>query len=183
MANIALLYMSIDGQTKKIAEKLAESLVKWNNTISMHSISTLTETFSLEPYEAVILGCSVRYGKHHPQFRQFVQGHIQQLNTKKNFFIFFTSVNLTARKPNRSDVSMNPYIKKYLKQISWKPDDTEVFAGALKYGQYGFLDRLLIRFIMKITGGPTHSEHDIEYTEWDKVRVFSQKIQKHIKEL
>ena len=43
------------------------------------------------------------------------------------------------------------------------------FGGQLDYARYGLVDRLMIRFIMLLTGGPTHSGEAIEYTQWDKV--------------
>ena len=173
MANIALLYMSLDGQTRTITEKLVALLSRPEHVVSMYSFAALPKGFSLSQWDAVVLGCSVRYGKHHILFRQFVEGHTEQLNAMTSFFF---SVNLTARKPHRSKASTNPYSIKYLKQTAWQPDATDVFAGALEYSKYGFWDRLLIKCIMKMTDGPTRGEHKIEYTDWERVRQFSQKI-------
>jgi menaquinone-dependent protoporphyrinogen oxidase len=51
-----------------------------------------------------------------------------------------------------------------------------VFAGALLYSKYGFVDKFMIRLIMKITGGETDTSKDIEYTDWHKVDDFALKI-------
>ncbi len=173
MARITLLYLSVDGQTRHITEKLAALLNQPKHDVSTYSIADLPNAFSLTQWDAVVLGCPVRYGKHPALFRQFVEAHARQLNAMTSFFF---SVNLTARKPHRSTINTNPYAKKYLKQTAWEPDAAEVFAGALCYSQYGLLDRLLIQCIMKMTGGPTKGEQTIEYTDWESVSEFSQKI-------
>ena len=34
----------------------------------------------------------------------------------------------------------------------------------------------MIRFIMWITGGPTDPAHDVEFTNWEKVRAFGRTL-------
>jgi len=53
----------------------------------------------------------------------------------------------------------------------------DVLAGRLDYDSYSFVNRLMIKLIMKITKGPTKSVNPVEYTDWDRDRVkdFSKK--------
>lgn len=51
-----------------------------------------------------------------------------------------------------------------------------MFAGALLYPRYNFFDRFMIRFIMSMTGGETDTSKEVEYTNWEKVSLFAQKI-------
>ena len=51
-----------------------------------------------------------------------------------------------------------------------------VFAGKLDYPRYRFIDRLMIRFIMLITDGPTDPKTVIEFTDWDQVEAFGRKL-------
>jgi menaquinone-dependent protoporphyrinogen oxidase len=88
----------------------------------------------------------------------------------------FFSVNIVARKPNKNTPETNPYLKKFLKKISWQPPLLGVFAGKLNYPIYGPLDRLMIRFIMLITKGPTDPKTVVEFTDWANVEVFAHAV-------
>ena len=54
----------------------------------------------------------------------------------------------------------------------------EVFAGKLDYKKYPFFDRIMIQFIMWMTKGPTNSDAEIEYTNWDRVTEFGNRLKK-----
>ena len=51
-----------------------------------------------------------------------------------------------------------------------------VFAGKVDYPNYNFLNKIIIRFIMYITKGPTDTSQSYEFTDWDKVRKFAEEI-------
>ena len=56
----------------------------------------------------------------------------------------FFSVNVVARKPEKSDPETNPYLQKFLRQIAWRPGRPAVFAGKLDYPRYRAFDRFMI---------------------------------------
>jgi menaquinone-dependent protoporphyrinogen oxidase len=85
-------------------------------------------------------------------------------------------VNVVARKPEKNKPETNPYLQKFLKQISWHPKKLAVFAGKIEYQKYRFWDRLMIRLIMWMTKGPTDPKTNIEYTNWNQVEDFGQVI-------
>ena len=66
--------------------------------------------------------------------------------------------------------------RKFLRRSPWQPRLVGVFAGKLDYPRYGIGDRLLIRFIMWITDGPTDPGTVVEFTDWDRVAAFAQRI-------
>jgi menaquinone-dependent protoporphyrinogen oxidase len=49
----------------------------------------------------------------------------------------------------------------------------KVFAGKLDYKKYSFFDRKMIQLIMWMTKGPTNTDAEIEYTNWEKVNEFA----------
>ena len=170
MSRIVLLYMTREGQTRKIIKAVAAQLEFMGHETFILNIRDLGQDFALEHFDTVVLGCSIRYGKHHKHFRRFIDCHQEQLAKMPSYFF---SVNLTARKPGRSQPSNNRYLQKYLRKIAWQPDRVEVFAGALLYPQYGLVDRRMIQLIMRITGGPTDLTQETEFTDWERVRKFA----------
>lgn len=173
MSRLALLFMSCEGQTRKIIDRIGFCLEQSGHSVIIASIDELADDFSLESYDGVILGCSIRYGRHHKAFVEFIHEHQEALTKMPGYFF---STNLTARKPERSQPFNNRYLQKFLKRIPWTPDRVEVFAGALLYTRYGFLDKVMIQLIMKITGGPTDTRQDTEFTDWKRVRDFAAQV-------
>ena len=95
------------------------------------------------------------------------------LEIKNNAFF---SVNVVARKKEKNTPDTNPYIKKFLKKTNWRPKKIEVFAGKVDYPKYNFFNKLVIRFIMFITRGPTDISQSYEFTDWKKVKKFSKEL-------
>lgn len=170
----AILYLTRDGQTKKIAEHIATEL---EGEVALISLRDLPQPFAgqLAQFDCIVIGASIRYGHFDPILEQFIGKHHALLNQKKSAFF---SVNLTARKDNRNTPKTNVYTRKLLTRIQWQPDLVEVMAGALLYPRYTFFDRFMIRFIMTMTKGDTDTRKEYEYTDWRKVSLFAQKIRK-----
>jgi menaquinone-dependent protoporphyrinogen oxidase len=127
----------------------------------------------LQPFDKIVIGASIRYGKHQPQVFDFIAKNQTTLESKPSAFF---SVNVVARKPEKNQPGTNPYLQKFLKKISWQPGNLAVFAGKIDYPRYTFIDRQMIRLIMWMTKGPTDPQTTIEFTDWDKVDAFGHKI-------
>ncbi|KAE9541505.1 menaquinone-dependent protoporphyrinogen IX dehydrogenase [Ursidibacter maritimus] len=172
-----ILYLTRDGQTQKIAEKIASELQQEQTDVCILSLRENPNISAdyLQQFGTIVVGASIRYGHFDPLLTQFINQHYALLNQKKSAFF---SVNLTARKADKNSPETNVYTRKLLARIKWQPDLVEVMAGALFYPRYRWFDRVMIRFIMKITGGETDTSREYEYTDWHKVITFSQQIRK-----
>tara|TARA_Y100001935_G_scaffold56639_1_gene47307 strand:+ start:81 stop:602 length:522 start_codon:yes stop_codon:yes gene_type:complete len=165
--NSLIIYSTTDGQTKKICEVIKDNSINRDS----YEIISLEEAFhkELEKYEKIIIGASIRYGRHNPSVYKFIKNNKNTLETKKSAFF---SVNVVARKPEKDTPSTNPYIKKFLKKSSWQPKKLGVFAGKIDYPRLSFINKNIIRFIMLITSGPTNTNNTYEFTDWQKVKKF-----------
>ncbi|OOF41563.1 protoporphyrinogen oxidase [Rodentibacter rarus] len=162
-----ILYSSHDGQTKKISEFLTALLE--GEVI----VDELREDYDIAPFEQVIIGASIRYGHFNKTLDRFIVRNLVYLEQKRSGFF---GVNLTARKEGKDNPETNVYVRKFLQRTKWQPELAAVFAGALLYPRYKWFDRVMIQFIMKITGGETDTSKEVEYTDWEKVKVFAQQI-------
>ncbi len=171
MDKILIVYSTTDGQTKKICEKIIKTGKK-KQSIDILSIDDAID-LSIGEYRKIIIGASIRYGKHNPLVYEFVKVKRDELEKKST--AFFT-VNVVARKKEKNQPDTNPYMKKFLKLSGWQPDKLAVFAGRIDYPSYRFLDRLIIRFIMLITKGPTDTSQTYEFTDWNKVANFAKEV-------
>lgn len=166
-----LIYSSIDGQTLKICNKIVEEFKQNGQNIELFSVDEFKG--DVTSYDRLIIGSSIRYGVHNKRIIDFINTHKEQLDALRTAFF---SVNLVARKPEKSTADTNPYVIKFFKTIDWKPTMVEVFAGKLDYKKYSFFDRIMIQFIMWMTKGPTDTNTKIEYTNWDKVKEFGVRL-------
>ena len=170
MIKTLIIYSTTDGQTVKICNKLAED--SFNNNVKLCPLKDI-KTEDLNIYNKIIIGASIRYGKHNPLVLEFVRNNLNILNNVKTAFF---SVNVVARKNDKNNAETNPYVKKFLDNTNWSPKIIDVFAGKIDYPKYKFFDKYAIKFIMWITKGPTDTSKKYEFTDWNKVKNFSKKI-------
>ena len=172
MAKIVIIYSTTDGHTREICFRLQQVIEKLGNQVVLISINDAA-SMALKSFDKIVIGASIRYGKHNPEVYEFIKRNLQVLESKSNAFF---SVNVVARKPEKNQPETNPYLKKFLKQISWKPGKLAVFAGKIEYQKYKFWDRFMIRLIMWMTKGPTDPKTNIEFTNWAQVEDFGRII-------
>tara|TARA_R110000868_G_scaffold1389_28_gene10857 strand:+ start:8469 stop:8996 length:528 start_codon:yes stop_codon:yes gene_type:complete len=169
--NLLFIYSSVDGQTLKICNALRKQLKEHHQDVDLFSIDDFNG--DLSSYNKIVIGSSIRYGVHNKNIIKFIKTHKEELESKTSIFF---SVNLVARKPEKSAPDTNPYVVKFFKSIDWKPSFVEVFAGKIDYKKYTFFDRKMIQLIMWMTKGPTNKDAEIEYTNWEKVKAFGLKL-------
>ena len=171
MTGSLIIYSSTDGHTKTICERISN----FSNDKDKVKVISLDEAkiFKISEYDKIIIGASIRYGKHSKELYKFIKLNKSILNKKDSIFF---SVNVVARKPEKNTPDTNPYIKKFLKISKWTPKKIGVFAGKVDYPKYGFFDKYIIKFIMFITKGPTDTSRSHEFTDWSKVDDFAKEL-------
>ena len=171
MTNFLIIYSTTSGHTKIICERIKNFLID-DNLVQLLSLED-SKKVDLSNFEKIIIGASIRYGKHSKELYKFINLNKNILNQKQGAFF---SVNVVARKQEKNTAETNPYINKFLKISKWKPNKIGVFAGKVDYPNYNFLDKYIIKFIMFITNGPTDTSQSYEFTNWSKVDDFSKEL-------
>ena len=171
MSKFLIIYSTTDGHTKKICQRIKNFLTD-GNLVELLSLED-SKKVNLSNFEKIIIGASIRYGKHSKKLYKFINANKNILDQKKSAFF---SVNVVARKPEKNTAETNPYITKFLKISKWKPNKISVFAGKVDYPSYNFFDKYIIKFIMFLTNGPTNTSQSYEFTDWSKVDDFSKEL-------
>jgi menaquinone-dependent protoporphyrinogen oxidase len=174
MARILIVYSTTDGHTREICNRLRSIIERQEHQVTLVPVGEVADA-DLEPCDKIVVGASIRYGRHSPLVVDFIERNAQALNRKVSAFF---SVNVVARKPGKNQPHTNPYVRKLLRRIAWRPREVGVFAGKIDYPRYGVLDRLVIRGIMCLTGGPTDPKAVVEFTDWRQVEAFGSVIAK-----
>ena len=163
-----MIYSTTDGHTRRICDRLRRVIAHQGHQVALASIR---DDPGPDPacFDKVVVGASIRYGRHSPLVVDFIRRNGEILGRKPGAFF---SVNAVARKPGRDRPDTNPYMKNFLRQVAWRPGELAVFAGRIDYPSYGVLDRMVIRLIMWITNGPTGRDAVVEFTDWAQVDAF-----------
>lgn len=67
---IGIIYSTVDGQTLKICKVLANHLKERHQGVRLFPVEAFDEKIS--DFDVVIIGASVRYGKHNQLVQQFI---------------------------------------------------------------------------------------------------------------
>lgn len=172
MAHLLLFYGSTEGQTAKIASYMAEAIRAQGHTVDL---TTHAPQGSLdESVDAVIVGASVHAGRHQDTVVQFIKDHRQELARRPSAFF---SVSLTAALGAAAErAKIETLVHSFLEDVEWTPDIVTTLAGALRYTQYGFLKRFLMKQISRRHNGPTDTSRDYEFTDWQRVDRFVERV-------
>jgi menaquinone-dependent protoporphyrinogen oxidase len=172
VARILILYSTTDGHTVEICKRIKQTVETHGDSVQLLDIK---DGPALVPgtFDKVVIGASIRYGKHQPLVHEFIERYQEILESHPNAFF---SVNVVARKPEKNQPETNPYMQKFLKKIDWRPQRLGVFAGKINYPSLGFVDKQMIRLIMWMTKGPTDLNAIVEFTDWKKVDDFGRMI-------
>ena len=169
MAAILIVHASGEGQTLRIAERMAEQMRRRGHAVTLAPCRRFSPPPSPAGFDAVLVGSSVHMGNHAQSAERFVTTHIGYLERLPSAFF---SVSLSAASP-RPEVraAAKGYLDDFLKETGWRPRYTAIFAGALRYSRYTPLKRWIVARVSVEEGWASEDPRDHEYTDWPWVRA------------
>lgn len=169
MAQILVVYHTVEGQSALIADRLAGELRSLGDEVTVAEAKAAPA--SLEGFDGVVLGGSIHMGKHGAPLSAYVRDHQEPMRSRPN--AFFSVSMSAARRDEKHQADAQRIANEFLDGASWKPDRVALFAGAVKYTKYNFITRRLMRWISSKEGGETDMSRDWEYTDWAAVKAFA----------
>ena len=172
-ARIVIVYGSTDGQTAKIASRIAGTLRGRGHPVDLADVRGAPP--SLDGAGAVLVGASLRYGHYQHAVEKFVQRNRAALEALPNAFI---AVSLSAARPNpRAQAEVQHSIDRFVQKTGWTPRQRVPLAGAVTWTRYGWFTRLIMLLLLKMLGAPeTDTSRDYELTDWTAVRTFAEEF-------
>ncbi|MCU4752539.1 protoporphyrinogen oxidase [Halobacteria archaeon AArc-curdl1] len=172
MATFLVLYGTGEGQTEKVATHIGDVLIDRGHGATTVDVNEVPPDLAIDDFDAIIVGASIHAGKHQPSVRKFVTANRDALSTKPTAFF---QVSLSSADEG-GEAQAASYVEAFIEATDWHPDRIGLFGGALRYTEYGFLKRLVMKQIAKrkVTEMPNaDSAGDIEFTDWDEVEAFA----------
>ena len=84
MSNFLIIYSTTDGHTKIICERIKNFLID-KNFVELLSLEDANKV-DLYNFEKIIIGASIRYGKHSKELYKFINLNKDILDQKKTLF-------------------------------------------------------------------------------------------------
>jgi menaquinone-dependent protoporphyrinogen oxidase len=169
MQPILVAYATTEGHTRKVAEFIAERLRIRGHRVDLVDVAGAAAGVTAA-YQAAFVGGSVHNHRHQSALLHFVKANRHWLDSLP---VALFSVSLAAAGPDMdARIEAQRMADQLVDESGLKPVLTGCIAGALKYTQYDYFKRLIMRLIARQTGRSTGTAHDTEYTDWDDVERF-----------
>ena len=170
MARILIAYATGDGQTGRVATRMADVLKKEGHQATLADIASSPQP-RIEDHDAVLLGAPVRFGRHRKNVIGFCREHVAALQQRPSAFFSVSLSGGTATPGARREVAKS--MAHFLTKTTWVPARTFVAAGALLYTKYNPFLRRVMRLFARMAGRDTDITRDYEYTDWSAVEEFA----------
>lgn len=164
-----IIYGTTEGQTRKIARFMQDELVAAGHTVRLADASDSPPP--PEGFDAVILGASIHVGKYQTAIIHYATEHAAALNRLPS--AFYSVCLAVASDHDDEHREAERIADTFLNESKWKPTVRTQVAGALKYTQYDFFKRLIMKNISKKEGRTTDTGKDHEFTDWTAVKQFT----------
>jgi menaquinone-dependent protoporphyrinogen oxidase len=178
---ILILYGTVEGQTRKIAGHIGNTLEKAGHDVLL--IDATGEGDLPEParFDAIIVSAPVHAGMFPHPLRRMIKKNAEKLMARPGAFI---SVSLAAVSDDNGEIDeIAEYVNRMSAETGWWPVMMHHAAGALKYLEYDFFRRWIMKRIVAKEGGPTDTTRDYEFTDWDALDDFVSGFVKDVPEL
>ena len=171
MSRILVAFHTSEGQTARIAERIAEVLRQDGDDVD---VSELDHAPAPDAYDGIAVGDSIHIGHHSRPMTHYLKEYAGQLDGVTSALF---QVSMTSAYPDDEHSTLaHTKVQELLDHTGFVPDIVGLFAGALVYTKYGWLTRRVMRSIEGHQGGDTDTTRDYEYTDWDAVEHFAHDI-------
>jgi menaquinone-dependent protoporphyrinogen oxidase len=174
-----IFYATREGQGKRVAEHVAESLRACRCDVEVCNVRDSPELIDTQRYQLAFVVASVHLGHHEREILRFVKSHRADLVRLGAPFLSLTLSEAGAEDPESppekrmaSAADAQRMIDVFVQETGWRPAYVLPVAGALTYSKYNFFIKLIMKNIARKAGGPTDTSRDYEFTDWDAVDRF-----------
>jgi menaquinone-dependent protoporphyrinogen oxidase len=183
MNPLALVYATREGQSRRIAEYMADRFRTHGVAIELHDARRLPRDFTLARFGSAVLIASVHGGAHEVEMANFVRRHATALGAIPSAFLSVSLSEAGAEDPHRpqdvrerSSQDAQRMMTDFFRRTGWTPTLSLPVAGALAYTKYNPLTRFVLKRIAKKAGGSTDTSCDHEYTDWAAIDGFIDRL-------
>jgi len=166
---VLVAYATVEGQTGKIASRIAEKIEAAGHQVVL---ADLAEPGFGVPgrFDAVILCGPIHMGRYPQTLVRFIQNWKSELMDVPAALVTVSMAIASDQADERKEAEAYP--EKLAKKTGWVPAMRYHAAGALKFVEYDFFKRWIMRRIAASEGHPLDPTQDHEFTDWAALDEF-----------
>ncbi|MGJ5619641.1 flavodoxin domain-containing protein [Sulfitobacter sp. MF3-043] len=160
---VLILFASIEGQTRKIAQFIEETVSGAGYEATIVDVSDKMADVTFDGFDTVILAAPVHERRHPPNFEVLLTASRADLEARRTLMI---SVSLGAAFPKLMGEAQE-YLDEMKMRTGLKPNAEALVAGAVRPSSYGYYETEVLRhaILRHQTIDPRTQER--EFTDWD----------------
>lgn len=162
---VLILYASVEGQTKKIAEFIQDQVSTSGHSTTLVDAGQKGVRFPSENFDRVVLAAAIHRQRHPTTFERFVSRSKNELASQRTLMI---SVSLCAAFPEGLDEAQS-YLDDMQRRTGFAADSVALVAGALQFGKYHDYESLVVRLIGLNLRHYEEVYGDREFTNWSEL--------------
>jgi menaquinone-dependent protoporphyrinogen oxidase len=160
---ILILYATTEGQTRKVAEFVAQQF-EGDEVTLIDAVDARAGDLDPGQFEAAILAASIHAGQYQHSISTFARDHNAKLNLLPSLFI---SVSLSAAGDDPDDLEgIADCAEKFKASTGWRRAEVLQVAGAFRFTKYDFFKSWVMRLIAKQKRVKVNPHEDLEFTDW-----------------
>lgn len=159
---ILIIYGTTEGQTAKVAEFVASRLRFAGDEVTVADAAKAD--VEVRQYHAAIVAASIHVGMYQKPVVEFVRTHAEWLKRTPSAFL---SVSLSAVSSDEEEAkSLQTITENFKAYTGWTNAEIHHVGGAIRFQEYDFFRRWLMRAIAWEKGLKVTHGQDVELTNW-----------------
>jgi menaquinone-dependent protoporphyrinogen oxidase len=170
MSTMLVVCHTSERQTARIAQHVAAVLRAFGDTVDVHDVAGAPLP---EAYDAVVVGDSFHTVCQSRAIGRYLRDHAMALGHLPTALF---EVSLEVTPDALPAVGAEGAVQDLLHRTGFDPDVVGLFAGALVYTRYGWVQRRAADAISSRVVDEIDLRHDREYTDWQAVEQFARDV-------
>ncbi len=166
---VLVAYATVEGQSRKVAETIAAQIERSGDQTLLFDIGQGGE-YAVGHPQAAILCAPVHAARYPASVVSFARQEAPWLNSVPSAFVSITLLIRSELKEEREEAIHFPDDLKA--QTGWMPAMVHNAAGALRYSEYDFFKRWMMKRMAAVEKAPTDVSRDHEFTDWAALSRF-----------
>jgi menaquinone-dependent protoporphyrinogen oxidase len=179
MSNVLIVYATNEGQTFKVAKRIADVLRAEGHSPQLLDAAHPTGPVDFDRFQLAVVGAPIRAQGYPRSIVRFVRE--QRRFLERTGAAFFSVGLAIASRTSDGRAQTLAVVEEFIESTGWRPQRVELIAGALPYSKYNFLIRFVMQRIAAKEGGDTDTSRDYEYTDWNAVDRFAHELSQSIR--
>lgn len=171
------MYATREGQTEKVAARIAGHLKRAGASVELVNARdpVAVNSIELDNFDLLAFGASMHAGGLERELVDYIVHHKKQIEShKRSFFLVLLSAAVKERKLRESWLA--DARTKMNDQLAVRFEDIEMIPGALTYSKYSLPIKWVMQRIARKAGEGTDTRRDYEYTDWEQVRQYAERL-------